>query len=221
MNKRKQLIIVGAGGHAKVLIATLRACREPIVGILDRDSKNEATSILSVRVIGNDDTILQHRPSDVLLVNGIGAVSSLAHRSDVFRKFHALGYHFQTVIHPSAVCSEQVSLGEGVQVMAGAVIQPGTVVGDNTILNTMMSIDHDCTIGSHVHIAPGATLSGGVSVGEGTHIGTGAVVIQNVSIGGNCLIAAGAVVVHDVPDCTSVAGVPARKMRGSTRGPRR
>jgi UDP-perosamine 4-acetyltransferase len=86
-------------------------------------------------------------------------------------------------------------------------------VGKNSILNTNASVDHDCLIANHVHIAPGATLSGGIRVGEGTLVGAGAVVIQSIEIGSQCVVAAGAVVIHDVAAYTRVAGVPARIMK--------
>ena len=121
-----------------------------------------------------------------------------------------LGYDFSTVIHPSAVVTSDVILGEGSQGMSGEVIQPGSHIGCNTIINTRASVDHDCIIGDHVHISPGVTLSGGVDIGAGSHIGTGATLIQGISIGCGCLVAAGAVVVKDITDGEMVRGVPAR-----------
>ena len=88
----------------------------------------------------------------------------------------------------------------------------GTRIKDNAIVNTRAVADHDCRIGAHVHLAPGAVLSGGVIVGNGTHVGTGAGVIQGVRIGKGCLVAAGAAVTVDVEDGAAVAGVPARRM---------
>ena len=94
--------------------------------------------------------------------------------------------------------------------MAGAVIQPGTHIASDSIVNTRAAIDHDCAIGKHVHIAPGCTLSGYVTVGDETHIGAGAVVIQGINVGKRCLVAAGALVNRDLTDGDRVAGVPAR-----------
>jgi len=213
VNETKALVILGAGGHAKVLIAALMSGPATILGIADRDGSGKTRDVLGIPIIGDNDSVLRYSSKDIRLVNGLGSVSSTERRRDLFDKFVALGYHFATVVHASAVISTDVSLGEGVQVMAGAVIQPGTVVGDNTILNTGVSVDHDCLIANHVHIAPGATLSGGIRVGEGTHVGAGAVVVQGIEIGRQCLVAAGAVVVHDVAAHTRVAGVPARMLK--------
>jgi UDP-perosamine 4-acetyltransferase len=147
-------------------------------------------------------------------VNGLGSVESTAKRAALFQRFKGKGYRFATVVHPSAVVAGDVVLEEGVQVMAGAVIQPGTRVGENTIVNTGAIVDHDCALASHVHVAPGAVLSGGVSIGEGTHVGTGAKIIQGVRVGSHSLVAAGAVVVDPVGERARVFGVPAREMGG-------
>jgi sugar O-acyltransferase (sialic acid O-acetyltransferase NeuD family) len=217
VNETKPLLILGAGGHAKVLIAALMTGPATILGIIDRSGLASARDVLGIPIIGDDDTVLRYSPEDIRLINGLGSVSSTERRRDLFEKFVALGYHFASVVHASAVVSRDVSLGAGVQVMAGAVIQPGTVIADNAILNTRVSVDHDCQISKHVHIAPGATLSGRVRVGEGTHISTGAVVIQGIEIGRCCLVAAGAVVVHDVADHMRVAGVPARLLQNTAK----
>jgi UDP-perosamine 4-acetyltransferase len=189
------------------------------LGIAERVGCDKTGDVLGIPIIGDDDSVLQYSPQDVQLINGLGMVTSMESRQELFEKFVALGYHFATVLHATAVTYTDVHLGEGVQVMAGVVIQPGTVVGDNSILNTHASVDHDCLIANHVHIAPGATLSGGVRVGAGTLIGAGAVVIQGIEIGSRCIVAAGAVVIHDVAAHTRVAGVPARimKMGGQTK----
>jgi UDP-perosamine 4-acetyltransferase len=219
VSQTKPLIILGAGGHAKVLIAALMSGPAKILGIAERVGCDKTGDVLGIPIIGDDDSVLQYSPQDVQLINGLGMVTSMESRQELFEKFVALGYHFATVLHATAVTYTDVHLGEGVQVMAGVVIQPGTVVGDNSILNTHASVDHDCLIANHVHIAPGATLSGGVRVGAGTLIGAGAVVIQGIEIGSRCIVAAGAVVIHDVAAHTRVAGVPARimKMGGQTK----
>ncbi len=90
---------------------------------------------------------------------------------------------FETVIHPSAVIAPEVHIDDGVQVMAGAIVQPGSWLGENVIINTGARVDHDCTIDAHAHVAPGVTLSGNVHVGNGAHIGAGATVIQGIKVG--------------------------------------
>lgn len=210
--KSLPVIVLGAGGHAKVLIDVLRLRHVEIVGITDADAGKHGHAHAGVRVIGDDDAVLQHAPDRVRLVNGIGSTGQPLARRALFERFKQRGYEFLSVIHPAAVVAADVELGEGVNIMAGAVIQPGSRVGANAIVNTAACVDHDCVLGEHTHLAPGATLSGGVRVGNGTHIGTGACAIQEVIIGKNCVIAAGAVVVNDIADDTRVAGVPAKRL---------
>ena len=206
------IVILGAGGHSKVLIDTLLTQKAKIIGITDYQLAKKGKLVLGIEVIGDDLMILDYKPNEVCLVNGIGSVGISIQRKSLFCKFTELGYRFANVIHPSVVIAADVHFGEGVQIMAGAVVQTGCRIGNNSIINTNASVDHDCAIASHVHIAPGVTLSGEVEVGEGVHIGTGATVIQGIRIGENSLIGAGSVVTQDVPMGVTVMGVPAREV---------
>lgn len=205
------VIILGAGGHAKVLIEALLQSDILIAGIVDPDPKLVDAEILGVPVLGGDDVVDEFPPSEIQLVNGLGSVGLPVNRQQLFERFKDMGYKFATVVHPSAVLASDVVLGEGVQVMAGAVVQPGCCIGTNSIINTRASVDHDCIIGDHVHIAPGVTMSGSIKIGSDSHIGTGATLIQGISIGSGCLLAAGAVVTKDIADGAMVRGVPARE----------
>ena len=204
------VLILGAGGHAKVLIEALLATSAVIAGIVDADPEVVGTTILGISVIGGDELVREFPQTEILLVNGIGSVGLPVRRQRLFESFKALGYSFATVIHSSAVVASDVEVEEGAQIMAGVVIQPGTRIGSNVVVNTRASVDHDCVIGDHSHIAPGVTLSGGVIVGDMCHIGTGATVIQGVHIGSGSVIGAGALVLKDVPKSVTVVGVPAQ-----------
>lgn len=208
------VIVLGNGGHAKVLIDTLCMMAVPILGVTVPNPDETGEIFYGAHVIGNDDAVLTYPLDKVLLVNGLGSVKAAEKRKVLFENFKKNGYSFASVIHPSAIISHEAVLSEGVQIMAGAIIQPGSNIGKNTILNTGASIDHDCVIGDNVHLAPGVTLSGKVSVGENSHIGTGAVVIQGIRIGRSVTVAAGAVVIKDVADNALVMGVPAREYMG-------
>ncbi|MEI7818263.1 MAG: acetyltransferase [Desulfuromonadales bacterium] len=205
------VIILGAGGHAKVLIDSLLTASAVIVGIVDPDPALIGVKILSVPVLGGDDVVNEFPNAEILLVNALGSIGLPIKRKQLFDKFRGIGYKFVKVVHPSAIVASDVVLGAGAQVMAGAVIQTGSRIGINSIINTRASVDHDCIIGDHVHISPGVTISGGVTVGACSHIGTGASVIQGISIGNGCLVAAGAVVTKDISDGEKVRGVPARE----------
>lgn len=205
------VIVLGAGGHAKVLIDALQRAGVEIAGATDADPGKCGKSLLGVTVFGGDDVLGRYLPDSVRLVNGLGSVRVDGARRRLFERFKDQGYQFAAVVHPSAIVAPDVVLAEGAQVMAGAVVQTGSRIGKNAIINTRAAVDHDCRIGEHAHIAPGATLSGAVEVGDGAHVGTGASIIQGIRIGRDCLVAAGAVVVGDVRDGAKVAGVPAKE----------
>jgi UDP-perosamine 4-acetyltransferase len=211
------VIVIGGGGHAKVLVSTLLLCRRNILGFVDLNPT--APPLLGIRCLGSDAAVLHYAPGDVRLVNGVGSVGSTASHKDIYDRFTHEGYCFAAVIHPSAIVAPEVQIEDGVQIMAGAILQSGSSIGSNAIVNTGAVIDHDCVVGAHAHIAPGAVLSGGVRVDSGAHIGTGACIIQGVSIGAGSVVGAGAVVIRDVPQEAKVVGVPAAAMpdRGTAR----
>jgi sugar O-acyltransferase (sialic acid O-acetyltransferase NeuD family) len=205
----KPLIIIGCGGHASVLTDILKLQNRSILGYID---DNPLVRSSPRHIIGDNQKILEYHQDEILLVNGIGSVGSTKKREYMFRKFKKLGYTFENMIHPSAIIATNVVLEEGVQIMAGVVIQPGVVIGANSIVNTKASVDHDCIIGEHVHLAPGVTLSGNVHVEKRCHVGTGATVIQGIHIGEAALVGAGALVNKDVKKGVKVLGVPAREV---------
>jgi len=217
--KAPALILIGAGGHAKVILEVLRYLDYRLLGVIDpRGIAGLGANAVEVEWLGDDGALAAHSPDAVMLLNGVGSVGSTAVRRDVFARFSRRGYLFCPIMHPSAIVASDLTFGPGTQIMAGAVIQPGCVLGDNIIINTRASIDHDCRIGDHVHVAPGVTLSGQVTIGEGAHIGTGATVIQGITIGRNVIVGAGAVVTGNVADGTTVVGVPARPRALGNRG---
>jgi sugar O-acyltransferase (sialic acid O-acetyltransferase NeuD family) len=210
------VLVVGGGGHATVLIDALSLTGRRVLGFTEL--RDGAPAARASDRLGGDEAVLEFEPSAVGLVNGVGSAGSTLARREVFERFSQRGYHFVSVIHPSAVLSPGVRLEEGVQIMAGAVVQTGARIGANVIINTRASVDHDCDIQRHAHVAPGALLCGHVRVGSGAHVGAGAVVIQGVAIGDGAIVGAGAVVVDDVPPQSTVVGIPAREIRRPVRG---
>jgi UDP-perosamine 4-acetyltransferase len=204
------IIVLGSGGHAKALIDLLLERGVQILMVTDTDSARWNKTVLGLPVAGADDTVLAHAPSSVMLVNGVGSVNgeSLTLRRRLFERFSAAGYRFAEAVHPSAVVSRHAQLGEGVQIMAGAILQTSAVIGRNSLVNTGASVDHDCVIGEHVHIGPGVTLSGAVWVGDQVHVGVGAVVRQGVRIGARAVIGAGAIVMSDIAEAAILHGAP-------------
>lgn len=206
----KPVIIIGNGGHASVLIETLLAQGREIIGYTDiEENKKDAT----LMYLGTDDIISEnYNCEEIELVLGLGSIKVTAIRGNLFEYFTELGFTFSQVIHPTAIISPSVTLGQGVQIMAGVILQTNASIGDNSIINTGTTIDHDCVIGKYVHIAPGSTLSGGVEVGDNCHIGTGTTIIQNIKIGKKTTIGAGAVVVRNIGAEKIVYGVPAKEV---------
>lgn len=196
----KPVIVVGGGGHAAVLIDSLKLLGKEIIGIVDPALPVGSLGPGGVNVLGDDDQILDYSPEKIELVNGIGSLPRGKIRGKKFRSLESKGYIFSSVIHPSAIVSKTAIVSSGVQIMAGVVIQTGTTIGKNTIINTKVAIDHDCVIGKHCHVAPGVTVSGNVIVKDRVHIGTGASVIESVTIGQDVVIGAGAVVTKDIKD---------------------
>lgn len=209
--KNFPVVLIGGGGHAKVLLDVLLTEGVKIWGILDKSPP--AGELYGIPIIGDDDDIGEFAPSEVILVNGLGSTDIPGLRRRIYETFTSQGYKFRCVLHRSAQISRRAILDDGVQIMAGAVVNIGSRIGKNSIINTGATIDHDCRIGEHTHIAPGCTISGGVTVGNNTHIGTGTTIIQKINIGNNVLIGAGSLILNDVPDNVVVYGVPAKIRR--------
>lgn len=202
----------GAGGHAKVVIEILRSMQEyEIVGLLEPRQESWGTKVLGVEVLGDDSMMgeLKARGIDHAFI-GVGTVGDAQPRRQLYEKVSGLGFRIVPAIHAAAIVSSSAKIGDGPTIMAGAIVNADAVIGNNVIVNTGAIVEHDCVIGDHAHIATGARLAGGVQVGPGAHIGAGAVVRQEIRIGEGAIVGAGAVVVRDVPDGTTVIGVPAR-----------
>jgi sugar O-acyltransferase (sialic acid O-acetyltransferase NeuD family) len=201
------IVMIGGGGHAKVLLHILRSQQVTLAGYTDFAQQDTG----ELNYLGDDRTILTYGSDYVQLINGIGSIGKSKRRSETFTLWSGRGYHFLSVIHSAAIVASNVRHGEGLQLMAGAIVQPGCILGDNILINTRASVDHDCTIGDHVTISPGATVSGGVKIEKNAFVGAGATIIQGITIGENAVIGAGAVVLKDVKANSIVFGVPARE----------
>ncbi len=205
----KKIIILGGGGHARVLIDLIGITdRYKIIGILDPGLKQE-NMFDNVPVLGGDDILPELFTEGIKLACiGIGSVRDNSKRKKLYKTVKKIGYSVPGLIHPQAIVSKNsVRISEGVQVMVGAIIQTGSVVGENTIINTGVIIEHDCNIGKHVHVCPGAVISGGCMIDDNSFIGAGATVIQGVKIGKDAVVAAGAIILEDVPDNSMVKGI--------------
>jgi len=198
---KKKIVLIGAGGHCKVIIDAIRLKKEfSIYGVTDFKFP-EKTEVLGVPVLGRDDMLLEIFKKGIKYAFiSVGSIGDCSIRKRIDGQLRKIGFKLPVIIHPKTVVAKDVEIEEGAFVAAGAVINPGTRIGRNAIINTSSSIDHDCEIGDFVHIAPGVTLSGAVKVGSESHIGTGANVIQCIKIGKSAKIRAGALVADDVAD---------------------
>ena len=200
------MAILGAGGHARALVELVRASRPDvqIVAAVD-DAPSPPKDVLGVPVIGDSVQLEELRERGVRNAGlGIGAVTDNQQRIEHFDRLRGLGFTIPSFCHPRASVEPSVTMGQGNQIFAGAVIGSCVRLGDNTIINSGSVLSHDCQIGSHTHIAPGAILAGGVNVGQNTLVGMGVTVYLGVTIGDNVVIANGVHVLHDVPDGTTL-----------------
>lgn len=199
-----RLLVIGAGGHAKVVIDAARCAGFEIAGIVGREGDPE--ELLGIRV--------SHDATDIAADGFIVAIGDNATRSRYFDEYRAGGLAPATVIHPSAVIAEGVLIGESTFIAAGVIVNVDARIGADAILNTGCTVDHDCVIGSHALVGPLASLCGGVEIGGGVLLGAGVSVKPRTSIGAWSVVGAGAAVVSDLPERSVCVGVPARVVRG-------
>jgi len=198
---KKDIILMGGGGHCKVIIDAIRKSGEfNILGILDPNI-TAGEAVLGVKVLGSDDILPELSAKGIKHgFISVGSIGNCAMRKKLDLILKNAGFTLPVIVHPGAILADGVKLGEGTFVAAGAVINSDVKIGRNVIINTASSVDHDCVIGDFVHIAPGVTLSGGVKIDNETHIGSGAKVTQYLTIGARCVIGAGQTIRHDMGD---------------------
>lgn len=209
------VLVVGAGGHARVCLEVLQDLGIAVSGCLSRDGT--ATGPLSVPVLGPDSELearIAAGQNEVFL-----AVGDNRARLGLWSRVQRAGGTLVTAVSPAATCSRTASLGHGTVMLPGAIVNAGAQLGAAVIVNTNASIDHDCVLGDGVHVAPGVAVAGGVRLGRGVFIGVGASLVPGVRIGDHATVGAGAVVLEDVDDGATVAGVPARPIDAEA-GPR-
>ena len=204
----EKIVIFGAGGHAKVAIDAIDMAGEYGIAFLaDADDARVGSTVRGYLVCAEREGF----------VAGIKACShafvAIGHnqaRKRVACMAKEYGFSLATIVHPGAIVSAGVTLGEGTLVMPRSVVNADAVIGANVIINTGAIVEHDCRVGDNSHVAPGATLCGGVTVGEDSLIGAGAIIVPGVKVGAQVIVGAGALVLSDVPDGAIAIGVPAR-----------
>lgn len=204
MKEAKSVIIIGAGGHGKVIADIIQKSGDRIVGFLD-DNPCIGANFIGFPMLG---TVDDYKKFDNEFVIAIGNATI---RERIVRKLSNVSWY--TAVHPTAIISDMdVKIGEGTVVMANAVINTGSRIGKHCIINSSSVVEHDNKIADFVHISVGVKLAGTVNVGKSCWIGIGAVVSNNVNICGNCMIGAGAVVIKDIGETGTYVGVPAKRI---------
>lgn len=198
-----RLIIIGAGGHGKVIADHALKSGYTDICFIDDGATGDCMGFPVIGVCADIERLNDGKTDFIIGIGSNATRKLIAEKYDV---------NWATVIHPSAQIAVNARIGKGTVVMAGAVVNAGATVGDHCIINTRAVIEHDNEIGDYVHISPNVALGGTVRVKELTHIGIGASVINNIDICDRCVIGAGAVVVRNIEESGVYIGVPA-KMR--------
>ncbi len=214
--RKKKLVLIGGGGHCKVVISQLKKLEEfEIVGIVD-NYKPMGSLTLGIKIIGEDEDLKSLYQDGVryTLVT-VGSVKNNLKRVRLFEIAQEIGYELPVIISPAALVDTSCVIKEGTVIMPGCMINADTSIGANCIVNTGAIIEHDCKIGDHSHIASGAHLSGGVKVGDLSFVGAGSTVIQNINIGRNVIVGAGSVVIDNICNNVTVVGTPTRVIKSN------
>lgn len=206
----EKVIIVGAGGHAKVIVDILQKNGEyEVAGFIDRAG---AKGFWGIPVVGTDETIGQVC-REMAIKYAFVALGSGRLREKVSKNALNEGLQLINVVSGDAIVSDRVRWGKGVAVMPGAVINADVEIGDGCIINTNASVDHDGKIGDYTHIAPGSAVSGYVTIGRQCLLGTGCRVIDRITIGDDTVVGSGAAVIRNIEGGSVVVGVPAKSIR--------
>ena len=206
------VVVIGGGGHAKVLMAQLKRLGWSIVGFTDDQAR---PPLLGLPCLGGDavlSDVLRTHP-ECSAVIGVGKIDASQLRVGMEKRARDLGFHFPVIISPDAVVHEDAELGAGTVVLDGAVVNIGAVLGRLCIVNTNGTVEHDCRLGDNVHIAPGATVCGTVRIGDHCMIGAGSTIVQNVTVCTGTLVGAGAVVLANIDEPGMYAGNPAKRIK--------
>lgn len=192
--KNKKLVLIGSGGHASVVMSVTQALGLKINVITVPNTKTLQNKISNIEYMVDEELLQVNDKAKYLLINGVGQKIGHKLRAEIFYKFKKSDFVFQTVIHPFSYIDPTSEISEGVQIMAGVILQNNCFVGENSIINTKSSIDHSSKIGSSCHVAPGAVVCGDVLIGNNCFIGSGAIVTEGTKLADNTIVKAGQVV---------------------------
>lgn len=205
-NADRPLLVIGAGGHARVVIDVARAAGFTPIAALD--SRATGSLCNGVPVVGGDDQAAEYRRQG--LTECVIAIGDNRVRMKLAEQMQRAGMTFPAVVHPSTILSPSALIGAGTVIMPLAVVNAAASIGEMVVINSLALVEHDCVIGVGVHIAPGCRLGGTVSVGEGTLIGIGTIIRPGASVGAFAVVGAGSTVIGNLASNTVSTGCPAR-----------
>lgn len=206
----EKVVIWGASGHAMVIADIINLLGEyRIFGFLDdMNPGRRGTDFWGYKILGGAEQLDWLLEKDIKkIIFGFGNNNARLRLADLVK---TKGFQLISAIHPKSTIAKNVNIAPGTVVTAGAVINSGSQIGENVIINTSSSVDHECIIGDGAHISPGVHLGGQVVIGRGSWIGLGTCVIDHILIGSNSMIGAGSVVVENIPDNVVAYGNPAK-----------
>lgn len=206
-----KIVIVGAGGHAKVVAECLDDSLYEVVGFLDKDREKTGLKIGDYTIIGSDADGEKYKREGVEgCIIAIGHIGDSRIRNKLYETYKKIGFLMVNAIHKRSYISKSAHLENGIVVMPNAIINAGVHIGENSIINSGAIIEHDAIIGTGVHAAPGSIVAGGVCVSDNVLLGAGAIILQGRKIGENAVIGAGAVVTKDVLANQIIVGNPGK-----------
>lgn len=219
----KDLVVIGGGGHARVLIeaALSRPGSWNVLGFVDPAPCADTVERLGVKRVGEDETKVATDPAfqKCLFAIGVGSVADAGARREIVNRCRLAPDQWATVIHAQAWVSPTAKLGPGVSILAGAAVNAGARIGVHSIVNTSAIVEYDVTVGDFTHVGPAAAIGARAEIGEGSYLGIGCRIRDRVKMGKNVRVGMGAVVLHSVSDGRIVIGVPAKDMaRGAEQG---
>lgn len=195
----KEVVIIGAGGHGRVVADIVKSSGDIVLGFLDDGN------VSGVTLLGKVEDCVKYKDKYIFIAIGNNDV-----RCIIAEKYKGLNYY--TAIHPTAVVGSDAEICKGTCLMPYSVVNSGAIIGEHCIINTHATVEHDCRVDDFVHVSPGAVLCGTVSVGKKSHIGAGATVRNNLTVCENVTVGAGGAVVKNIDMAGTYVGVPAKKI---------
>jgi UDP-perosamine 4-acetyltransferase len=206
----KKVIVIGSGGHAKVVIDILHEMQNVEIFGITSNSLSAGSFYIGYQILGDDEVLSQYVDQNYFIAMGLGGYRDNNLREKVYNYAKELGFSFINVIHPNAIISKTVKLGESIVIFPGVVLNTDVQIGNNSIVATGSTIDHETIIGNNVLVSAGVTVGACSKIQDNSLLALGSKVISGIAIGRNAVVAAGAVVIKNVQNNETVFGIPAK-----------